>query len=371
MTARSSAPIINADHLSSKTDGKATVSGGRTNEALLDSVLRVAGIAVLEFWDDSFELISIQTGDDAEQPFGLSTQQTAEGTVWLDNVYPTDRDALQTYLDAEGAKTTECVDYRIIVGEGELLWVRHWILDRSEPEDGHRRIRSLLMPIPQQKHLEWECLRVSERECNRVGQELHDDLCQVLAGLTFMMRVVGQQARKVDMVLAAQIDEFNSHLVSATDRVRSMAHGLFPAQLKYATVRHALSAFAEEARTLFKVEIDLTFPRVLPRHTPAMIVHVYRVAQEAVSNAVRHGEATKIIIAVDGTPRGVLVRIADNGRGLPEESHRPEGIGMHVMEYRAHALGGTITLDKAQPHGAIVTLAYPAADVVNQDTFST
>jgi two-component system CheB/CheR fusion protein len=254
------------------------------------------------------------------------------------------------------------VDYRIIVSEGELLWVRHWTLERGRAANGGPpRFLILIMPIPEQKHLEWECLRVSERECNRIGQELHDDLCQVLAGLTFMMRVVGQRARSIDATLAAEIEEFNAHLVGATDRVRSMAHGLFPAQLKYSTLRHALTAFAAEARTLFTVEIALSIPRKIPRHTPEMIVHVYRIAQEAVSNAVRHGRATRVSVVLSTNRTGVVMRIRDDGTGLPDEAQRPEGIGMHVMQYRARVLGGALSIENTPPRGVAVCLSYPVS----------
>ncbi len=331
-------------------------------KTLMSHVMRVAQIAVFDAIGHDLQLISFQCGASTGEPFGLSARQVAAGSLWTENIYPPDRDGLRAHIGrSTPLANSDFFDYRIIIGEGELLWVRHWVLDRSPTGNAVVHFLNLIMPIPEQKHLEWECLRVSERECNRIGQELHDDLCQVLAGLAFMMRVVSQHARRVDPALAAEIDEFNTHLAGATDRVRSMAHGLFPAQLKYSTVQHALTAFAAEARVLFRIELTIALPKKLPRHTPEMIVHVYRIAQEAVSNAVRHGKATSVRIALATNPKGVVMRVEDNGQGLPEESKRPEGIGMHVMKYRARVLGGTFNIENLLPHGVIATLAYPVA----------
>jgi signal transduction histidine kinase len=334
-------------------------------QATLDQVLRTLGIALWEAWDKSGELITLQGGGSrTERVFALHPYQSRPGARWTENVYPPDRRRLELYLqNTDAADPRSSVDYRLILGDGELLWVRHWLVSRST--DPHRRgrarVRGLIMAIPEQKHLEWECLRVSERECNRIGQELHDDLCQVLAGVNLMMRMLGQRAAIVAPAIAPEIDELNTHVRSATDRVRSMAHGLFPAQLNYGTLRHALKEFARQTQTRFPIELSLDLPRKLPQHSPEQIIQVYRIAQEAVSNAIRHGQATAIRLAVRTSSGGVHLQVEDNGKGLPAASARPEGIGMHVMQYRARMLGGTLHFRNVAPHGAAALLEYPTA----------
>lgn len=331
--------------------------------ALLSKIMPVAKLALWEAWDQPLELIALNFGQTSHPALALEPAQIEPGTVWLENVYPSDRDKLTAFLESsEVVRTGKPVDYRLIVSDGELLWVRHWLLHRSPQQNGRRQLQGLLMPIPEQKHLEWECLRVSERECNRIGQELHDDLCQVLAGLTFMMRVLGQRAIKIAPALGPEIDELNTHIAGATDRVRSMAHGLFPAQLNYATLPAALTEFARQTRTRFGVQFDLELPRRLPAHSPEQIIHVYRIAQEAASNAVRHGNATTIRLTVSVANESLHLTVEDNGKGFPAASVRPEGIGLHVMQYRARVLGGTIDFKNATPRGAAVHLAYPISN---------
>ena len=334
-------------------------------EALLRKILALTHVALFDAWLDSLELIRFESVD--ASLFALEPAQVKAGTSWYDNVYPTDRVKLRSFLARTHApQSKSSVDYRVIVGDGELLWVRQWTLDIHPMRGRRTRLRAAVMAIPEQKHLEWECLRVSERECNRIGQELHDDLCQVLAGLTFMMRVILQRARQLDPGLAADIEELSAHVTGATERVRSMAHGLFPAQLNYGSLRQALSAYAAEARGLLPVQINLNFAPKLPPHNPEQIIHVYRIVQEAVSNAVRHGNASVVAITVRRASDGLEILIEDNGKGFPVASARPEGIGLHVMEYRARVLGGTLEWKNLSPQGVAARLTYPVAHTTSR-----
>jgi signal transduction histidine kinase len=377
MMARLSAPVSSlnvtpAPHLPGHNRSIADLPDAENavgTDLLLRQIMAVARIAVWDARCDSLELIRFNAAPGQTSPFGLSPAQIEPGASWLDSIYPADHAKLRAYLHRiNGTQPRSSVDYRLIVGEGELLWVRHWTLGRFSRKNERPWIRSAIMPIPEQKHLEWECLRVSERECNRIGQELHDDLCQVLAGLTFMMRVVGQRARHLDATLAADVDELNTHVVGATERVRSMAHGLFPAQLNYTSVREALLACAAEARTLFRIQVNVNVPSKLPRHNPEQIIQVYRIVQEALSNAVRHGEATIVTIDVIRHRLGLQIAVEDNGRGFPLGAARPEGIGLHVMEYRARALGGTLELKNLSPRGVAARLIYPTAPATSAPT---
>ncbi len=359
MTDRLSVPVVSRDPVAAKMAPGALATPGVAHgdpATLLEQVMRTARAVLFDTWDEPLELISFHPGASEIGRLGLSDAQIAVGSAWVDNIYPADREGLLAYLQQ---RSPGPVDYRLIVGEGELLWVRHWTLGRVAGRGQRPWIRHMLMPVSEQKHLEWECLRVSERECNRIGQELHDDVCQVLAGLVFMMRVVARRARTLDAGLADEVEELNEHVISATDRVRSMAHGLFPAQLNFATLRDALRAFAAEAKTLFGISILLRVPANVPKHRPEQIIHIYRIVQEAVSNAVRHGQATAVRIALTQRRQQLRLRIEDNGTGFPAVSVRPEGIGLHVMQYRAHVLGGTFELCPLTPRGVAAVLTYP------------
>lgn len=332
--------------------------------AMLDEVMARLHLAIWEAWESDLALININFGPRQDPVWSFEPGQIAAGSSWEQSVYPRDRERVKSFLSRGDAfRRGESIDYRVIVAEGELLWIRHWPLSRLPSSDGRDRARGLLMAIPEQKHLEWECLRVSEHECNRIGQELHDDLCQVLAGLSFMMRVLSQRAAKVAPALSADVQELNTHVVAATDRVRSMAHGLFPAQLNYSNLREALKEFARQIKVRFKVDITLELPARIPPHNPDQIIHVFRIAQEAVTNAVRHGRAHNIRIVITSTAREIQMEVLDDGQGFPATGVRPEGIGIHIMHYRAGVLGGRLEFKNLSPSGAVARFTYPVLQI--------
>lgn len=329
--------------------------------AFLDQIMARLQLAQWEAWDSPLELIRVNFRGKPNPVWAFEPEQLIAGAPWEQGIYPRDRERVKAFL----ARSTpphprESIDYRLIVAEGELLWIRHWPLSRTPAANGRARLQGLLMAIPEQKHLEWECLRVSEHECNRIGQELHDDLCQVLTGLSFMMRVLGQRAARVAPTLAAEVNEVNTHVVAATNRVRSMAHGLFPAQLNYANLRTALKEFGDQIKARFKVSVSVELPRRLPAHNSEQIIHVFRIAQEAVTNAIRHGNARSIRLVITASTREIRMDVVDDGDGFLEPTARREGIGIHIMRYRAGVLGGRLEFENRSSRGAVVRLVYPA-----------
>lgn len=335
--------------------------------AFLRKLLPAARIALWEATGDPLELVSLQFGDTPRPALPLDPTQLQAGSRWEENIHPVDRETAHVFFNTKIAgKADKHIDYRLVLGDGDLLWVRHWLLHEAPGADGRRRLVGMIMPIPEQKHLEWECLRLSERECNRIGQELHDDLCQVLAGVTFMMHVLGDRAAKLSSDLATEIRDLTDHVQSATDRVRAMAHGLFPAQVNFTNLREALLQLSKQTRTRFGVEVHLDFPRKLPQQSAAQIIQVYRIVQEAVLNAVRHGGAKSIRLVGSITGPSLHLSIEDNGKGFPAPSARPEGIGMHVMQYRARILGGSVAYKNLTSRGAAVQLVYPFSHPVGE-----
>jgi two-component sensor histidine kinase len=330
--------------------------------SLLEAIMPALKAGLWEATHDSLRLISLNFGRSDHPMLSVSRRRMEEGVHWTDFVCPPDRDRVTDFLvDARSVGGGQSVEYRIIAGGGKLLWVRHHVLQRVPGPDGRIILRGLITAIEDQKRLERQCLRVSERECNRIGQDLHDDLCQVLAGLSYMMQVLARRAAKVDASLGSEIDELKVHVSDAVKRTRSMAHGLFPAQLKQGTLRQALRQLVREMKERFPATLSLDLSRTLPAHSPEQITQVYRIVQEAVTNSVRHGKATAVRIAAAVQSNGMLLMVEDNGRGLPAPPVRPTGIGMPIMRHRATILGGEIKFADNSPKGAVVQLSYPIA----------
>ena len=332
----------------------------RERAGRLHEIMAALKAALWEAWGDPLELIALEFGAGV-RPFLDLDQAGADGAVaWLEHVYPPDRAGLEAFFSgARSLPARRPLDYRMIHASGELLWVRHWILERRLGAGRRVRWRGLLTAIDEQKRVEWECLRVSERERNRIGQELHDDLCQVLAGLSCLMEVLSRQVVREAPALRRTFGELQEQIVEAMQRTRLMAHGLYPAQLRGRTLRQVLRELVAQTATRFALPVELALPPGAFTHAPGQILQVYRLVQEAVSNALRHGRATQVRIAFRAPPGRVELRIEDNGAGFPAQSARPEGIGLHVMAYRARVLGGALTFGNRAGGGAFVQLQYP------------
>jgi signal transduction histidine kinase len=319
------------------------------------------GLMLWEAREPGLQLTSLQFGVGPTLDPGFRPADAGADGRWMEVVHPADQERVRALLCAEEtARTGRAVEYRLMLAGGDYLWVRHWVLHRLVRRGGERRLQGVLLPIPEQKRLERECLRTGERERTRIGQELHDDLCQVLAGLAFMLHRVGERAGRTDPELAAEVQALNGEISSVTERVRTLSRGLFPVGLDHTGLRRALEDCAEHARLRFQVEVELDLPRRLPAHSPEQVLHVYRIVQEAVSNSVRHGGARRLRLGVSSSHGEVQLRIEDDGRGFPAggDGTNP-GIGLHVMEYRAKVLGGTVRFGNHAPRGAAVRLSYP------------
>jgi signal transduction histidine kinase len=315
--------------------------------------------AIWEAWADTLELISMDPGRCGETALLLDRSLQQPGIPWLDRVDRLDLPEVKAFfaLD-ESDLARRSIDYRVILPTGEPLWVRHWLLRRLVGDGGRVRLSGLIMAIPEQKRLEQECLLAGEHERNRIGHELHDDVCQELAGLGCMMEVLAGRLATKAPDLQREFDELKADVTAAMKRTRSMAHGLVPSQLNYASLEDALRELVRQTKTRFGLAARLDLPGRLPHHSPDQIIHLYRIVQEAVSNSIRHGGATEIRIKVNALARRAELRVEDNGTGFPASISCAEGVGLHGMKYRARILGGSLDFGAHHPNGAVVQLKY-------------
>jgi signal transduction histidine kinase len=194
-----------------------------------------------------------------------------------------------------------------------------------------------------------------------MGQELHDDVCQLLAGLACMLEVIGQQAKTALPELTDTFKDLSSQLNDGMERTRSLAHSLVPLRLVNMGLPRALRELATQTKKNFKVQVDAVLPRSIPPHEPNQILHLYRISQEAIGNAIKHGKATEITLELARQRNKMSLTIRDNGSGIPAETSRRQGIGLHVMQYRAGAMGGRCAISSLPGKGSTVIITYDVA----------
>lgn len=320
----------------------------------LDAALRACSS---EWWERAAAgLRELQRHGAAGAAFTLG-ENAAEAALGRDPVSLLDRPRVAAFLGALERAPLPCMIECRLGDARAPRWVRLTVL-QSTGEGRARIFGGVLTDITATKKLEKEILQINEREQNRIGQELHDDLCQVLAGLSCLTRVLENRLAPQLPHEADNLREINQQLVEAMDRTRALTHGLYPAKMRSGDARAALLELAKQVEVRFGVKVRTAFSGRFPAHAAQEILQVYRIAQEAISNALRHGRATAIELALSCRGETMQLRVRDNGTGFPKkESPRP-GIGLQIMQHRAAQLGAQLRIGNAPRHGALVELHY-------------
>ncbi|HTL54527.1 MAG TPA: PAS domain S-box protein [Candidatus Limnocylindrales bacterium] len=333
-----------------------------SNEALIESQARFQQVA--EAIQDVFCLTNLRrtsvlyVNPAYEQLWGRPCHSLyADPRSWLEGIHAEDRPRMrQLFSEPISAHGYEHC-YRVVRPDCSVRWV----LDRGFPVREHAagfsRMISIVRDITERRELEKELLAISEREQRRMGQELHDDLCQQLAGIEFLSQALQHELQPHET--AAKAGEIAELIRGAIEHTRQLAKGLMPLEPEAEGLMHGLEALANRTSERFQMACGFECPARVPVADPAASTHLYRIAQEAVSNAIRHGNATAIKIVLARTPEGGRLSILDNGKGLPGADAISGGMGLGIMRYRADMIGGTFGIESNAPSGTMVVCTFP------------
>jgi signal transduction histidine kinase len=210
--------------------------------------------------------------------------------------------------------------------------------------------------ITERKLLEKEIVEAGERERRRIGQDLHDDLCQQLSGIACLGRVL---QRRLDIesnaAAAAEAGEIARLVQQATERARDLARGLQPVNFTKEGLDAALVELCDASEGMFGVCCTFRGDGDVEVGDPNVAAHLYRIVQEAIHNAVRHGHASGVTVDLVSAGGGRLVlTVEDNGIGIPDELPQ-KGMGLHTMSFRARMVGGLLSVERGHEGGTIVT----------------
>lgn len=218
--------------------------------------------------------------------------------------------------------------------------------------------RALEAEIRERKQLEREILEVSEREQRRVGQDLHDGLSQLLRGMAYLSQILHENLAKRSLPEAQDAARVTQLINEALAHARGLARGLFPVGMEADGLMSALHDLAARVQEIYKMpcRFDCHLPILVEDNTAA--IHLYRIAQEAVSNALQHGRPSQIVIALSSSESVVRLTVEDNGQGLPPEADRHRGMGIKIMNYRARTIGALLNLRRAPGGGTRVMCSW-------------
>ena len=274
---------------------------------------------------------------------------------FLDFVHPDDRAATAGAFRIAGGGALTRVETRFRAKDGadrRLQWNATFSPQRQA-------ICASARDITHRMRLERELIEADDRERERIGRELHDGLCQNLAGVAALSATLARKLARRGDPAAAAATEITALLQQAIGDARDLARGLDPAGLAQMGLAAALEVLAANVEALHPVSCALACDRRFPRLDPAVEAHLYRIAQEAVSNAVAHGRGSRIDISLRVRDRQGCLRIRDNGVGIARGGSAVAGIGLDTMGYRARLIGARLRAQRAGPKGTIVACLFP------------
>jgi signal transduction histidine kinase len=241
------------------------------------------------------------------------------------------------------------LDY--LVKDAQFLQLVPQIVQRAlEQLDKDRRLAQLQKQV----------LEISEREQRRIGQDLHDGLGQQLTAIELMCQTIKNDAAAVgDKVrLQKELDRLSGYIRSAITQTRSLAHGLTPFKVESGGLEIALADLAEttSASSGIRCRFHCASPIVVVADQKSA-THLYRIAQEAVSNTLRHSRASLIDISLTCEDKVLTLEVSDNGKGFAGKPGAGMGLGM--MNHRAEVIGAKLDVKSARGKGTTVTCRLP------------
>ena len=222
------------------------------------------------------------------------------------------------------------------------------------------RTRDLSIEIAARRKLEQEVLKISEREQRRIGYDLHDILCQHLAATALAGKVLEEKLSVRSAAESTEADHVIRMIEKGMTIARDLARGLSPIPPGSGSLTSALEDLAARTTEHFRVDCRLTSDDLELVIDPARAIHLYRIAQEAVSNAIRHGKAKTITLTLSVLGARGLLSIQDDGTGMPTENPvRATGLGLLIMKARAEILSGHLDIHMESGQGITIICSFP------------
>lgn len=224
---------------------------------------------------------------------------------------------------------------------------------------GPAEVIALVRDVTDRQRLEKEILEISHREQQRIGQDLHDSLGQHLTGISFLSKALQHKLASHKISEADQAGEIAQLVVQTLAHTRNIARGLFPVELETTgRLTPALSELAINTEKLFRVTCRLELDPQVEIADVRVSTELFRIAQEAISNAIKHGKARRICVRLQATPPNARLLIQDDGSGMTA-GPAASGLGLRIMSFRANRIGGRIEIAPLEIGGTLVSCEFP------------
>jgi PAS domain S-box-containing protein len=250
------------------------------------------------------------------------------------------------------------VEWDFLTAAGQPL--RFEISTRLIEHQGQRvEVEGIARDVTERRRLEKEILEISTREQRRIGHDLHDGVCQRLAGIAFLVDTLADKLEERQQPEASEAHKITELVNDTNKQTRGVARGLFPVRLEENGLASALEELAASTASFLETRCEFQAGPPVVIQDQATAHHLYYIAQEAILNAIRHGQAHSVKVQLTAEGHHGLLAIRDDGCGLPPDFGRGPGMGIRIMEYRARMIGAELEVRRRPEGGTEVVCRCP------------
>jgi PAS domain S-box-containing protein len=273
----------------------------------------------------------------------VADEQRASASQWLERLL-------------KGASMAN-VEWDFVASSGDRVKLE--ISARLIERDGHElEIEGIARDITERKRLEREILEISNREQRRIGHDLHDGVCQQLAGIAFLTSTLAEELAEDGVPHSSQAEKISGMVNQVIDQTRGVARGLFPVRLDEKGLVAALEELASNASEVFKINCRFLVDDLPPTVENEIALHLYYIVMEALANAAKHSGGSNVTISLQPSGDRWLLTIQDDGIGFSLPTRNQDGMGLRILHYRARVIGATLNLQSQPGSGTLVTCLF-------------
>ena len=240
----------------------------------------------------------------------------------------------------------------------ESLWLRATgrpLIDEAGRIQGGVVVFSDISP---RRLLEKQIAEISDREQRRIGQDLHDSLCQQLVSTGFAVELLREKLERRSLPEAAEAEAIAEMIQGGISQARRLARGLYPVRLEVDGLASALEEFAATVQARNNVLCHFSCDEPVLIYDEVAGNNLYRIAQEAINNAIKHSSCRNISIGLGAVEDEVTLTVKDDGVGFPVSTDHGSGMGLHIMNYRAKMIGASLDIRRGAAGGTIVICSF-------------
>lgn len=313
-------------------------------------------ILVFQLDDDMESLPYMEVNDTACELLGYTREELLQKTPY--DIVGAEPQEIRKRIETVFRQGEGSYESQHVTKDGTMIPID--VSARSFIYQDRVTIISIGRDVRERRKLEQEVLSISEQERQRIGRDMHDDLGQMLTGVGLMAKNLASSLKSQEIEEADEAQEIADMIKEADERARALARGLVPVNVQSNGLDSALEELTKESEKIYDINIDYTNDCSIELHDNSSAIHLYRIAQEAINNAIKHGKTTNIEVELNESGGQIMLRVDDNGNGLPEEpEQRGDGMGLRIMHFRAQMIGGNLEINSKNGEGTEILCRMP------------